>query len=155
MNEMTEKYFKKEFSYMFDDESKMEPFTLFGFETHEGWNSLLFNLFNIIAILDIKKNVRVRQVKTKLASLRFYIDWIGEDKSDQTREKIYEIIDIFETISEKTCEECGEPGSRRSINHWLWTLCDDCYLARIYSISAKKEEEEKLLVSGVLQPEDI
>ena len=182
---MNEEYFKKTFAYMFEDSSGQEPVTLFGFETHRGWDNLLFNLFNIIDIMDTGKNIRVRQVKTKLAGLRFYIEWVGPERKptlhdryvdlvkflpwrikrwlnypskkwDPDHKAIFDLIDLFESLSTRVCEDCGAPGKETSINGWLWVLCDKCLNER-ESMDALAEvmRNEKLLGSGHFQPEDV
>lgn len=151
MNKETSDYLKKEFAYMFVDKTGQEPFTLFGFETHNGWNNLLFNLFVIINLLDTNKEIRVRQVKTKLGGLRFYIEWTGTI-NDKVYYNILDIIDLFENASYHICEECGKIGKEGNINNWLWTLCDECLNITLAEI---KEKKETLLVSGHLQSEDI
>jgi hypothetical protein len=39
-------------------------------------------------------------------------------------------IEEFETASETTCEECGEPGKLRG-KGWYYTACDNCHEHRL------------------------
>ena len=55
------------------------------------------------------------QVKEKFGSLRFY--YVGGDKV------IDGMVDLAETLSSVTCEECGSPGVLR-LGGWLRVLCD-------------------------------
>lgn len=69
---------------------------------------------------------RVLQVKEKFSGLRYYMS--GETK------QMTEWISKAEAKSYKTCERCGQPGSRRS-GGWILTLCDEC--------DRKRKEESK------------
>ena len=57
----------------------------------------------------------VKQIKEKFGTLRAYID--GGDNT------IAEIIHFAETMSNTTCEECGNIGTTRT-GSWMKTLCD-------------------------------
>lgn len=187
---MNEEYFKKEFAYMFERPAQWANYA-FELETPDGWNYLLFNLFTIIAILDKDKHVRLEQVKSKFAGLRFYFEWTGPDRKptlhdryvdlihklpwslrkflgspskkwDPTHEQIYDIVSLFEQVSYKICETCGEPG-RTHDGPWVYTACEACHEKSQKAIQEKKEwaalekaiENERLLGSGHLQPEDV
>ena len=58
------------------------------------------------------------QVKEKFGGLRFYMTCETDE--------IYELIEKAEALSCKTCEVCGEDGTRRPTS-WIKTLCDDCF----------------------------
>lgn len=182
---MTEEYFKKEFAYMFQVD-KREPISLFGFETSDGWNNLLFNLFCIVSIIDKDKCVRVVQVKEKFGGLRFYFEWVGQPrkktlhdryvdlanklpqrirkllgypyrKMDKTYSQIYDIVSLFESVSYRVCEQCGEPATKRNRSKgWISTFCDKCW-DELESAKALRDatRNEQLLCSGHLQPEDL
>jgi hypothetical protein len=55
------------------------------------------------------------QVKEKFGGLRFYFTG-GDDK-------IYGMARMAESMSYRTCEECGNPGKSNS-DGWISTLCD-------------------------------
>lgn len=79
-----------------------------------GWAKLINNLY------DAKpKWVRVIQVKEKYAGLRFYTnsspDWFED------------LVSYYSMLSEKTCEQCGEPGKVRGDLGWILTLCTKHY----------------------------
>jgi hypothetical protein len=57
----------------------------------------------------------VMQVKEKFGTLRFYAD--GGDTTT------YCMINMAESMSSCTCEQCGSPGILRS-SRWARTLCD-------------------------------
>jgi hypothetical protein len=57
------------------------------------------------------------QVKEKFGGLRFYVS--GTD------DYIRGAIDVAESMSLRTCEDCGAPGRPRS-GGWIRTLCDSC-----------------------------
>lgn len=43
-----------------------------------------------------------------------------------TVEKIEDVIRKAEGLSYKTCESCGNPGTRRTESYWIRTSCDNC-----------------------------
>jgi len=95
----------------------------FGFECGDGW-------FDIIKRLSEKLNplgVVAAQVKEKYGTLRFYIT-MGTDEA-------FDLIDAAEEETERTCEECGKPGTLRG-KGWIRTECDEC--------AYKREHHEKL-----------
>lgn len=94
-----------------------------GFEHGDGWYNLIDRLCaNIQSHIDWTENnggavpqVVAEQVKEKFGTLRFY--YRGGD------EYVRGLVDLAESMSGVTCEECGAPGKRRS-GGWLRTLCD-------------------------------
>lgn len=63
----------------------------------------------------------ILQVKEKFGGLRFYAD------NRNTKSSNY--IHFAETLSLRTCEECGAPGEPRNTG-WVKTLCQRHHLAR-------------------------
>lgn len=66
------------------------------------------------------------QVKEKFGGLRFYVQ--------AATDKHYNFISFAESMSYKTCEECGAPGKRYT-DGWHRTLCD------IHAAMDGREEE--------------
>jgi hypothetical protein len=66
------------------------------------------------------------QVKEKFGGLRFYVQ--------AATDKHYQYISFAESMSYRTCEECGAPGKTYT-DGWHTTLCD------IHAAMAGKEEE--------------
>lgn len=100
----------------------------YGFECGDGWFEIIFN-FSIEAEAKVKEmkeegaeEIRlplVLQVKEKLGGLRIY--------TDKSCETINALIDSAQKNAARTCELCGNSGSRReSESGWLMTLCDEC-----------------------------
>lgn len=115
-----------------------------GFCIGEGWYNLINTLFGMIThyvtqhnedvayrkqqladgkaesypedLLKEIKMPRIRQIKEKFGSLRFYID--SGDK------RINHWIEFAEALSGRTCEECGAPGEMRNSTGWIHCLCD-------------------------------
>lgn len=58
------------------------------------------------------------QVKEKFGGLRFY--YTGGD------DEIRGMVRLAESLSFKTCEDCGAPGELRKTRHWWRTLCGPC-----------------------------
>ncbi|MBA3857952.1 MAG: hypothetical protein C0507_13695 [Cyanobacteria bacterium PR.3.49] len=63
-----------------------------------------------------RKKFRVKQVKEKFGTLRFYMG-VAHDA-------IRAAIDRAEQESAQTCEDCGKPGKVRS-GGWISVLCDE------------------------------
>lgn len=88
-------------------------------ECREGW----YNIIQVLceALEDQSKRFgapvpRVRQVKEKFGTLRFYVD----QSSAAQDALIYMAVEL----SGCTCEVCGRPGQRRATG-WTKTLCDE------------------------------
>ena len=65
--------------------------------------------------------VLIDQIKEKFGTLRFY--YLGGD------DVIGGMVRMGESMSEVTCEECGNVGKRRS-GSWIKTLCDQHHVKR-------------------------
>ena len=90
----------------------------FGIECGDGW----YQLINLLcAKIQSQVNwskcdqVTAAQVKEKFGELRFYHD--GGD------EYVRGLISMAESMSEVTCEVCGERGELRH-RRWIKSLCD-------------------------------
>jgi hypothetical protein len=70
---------------------------------------------NTTSIRPAVKQVVAVQVKEKFGGLRFYYDG-GDDY-------IRGLSSMAESMSIRTCEECGSPGQQRN-GGWVRTLCD-------------------------------
>jgi len=99
---------------------------------------------DIFSCLSFEKSYpKASQVKEKYGSLRFYMT--------TSTDKMETLINDAETLSYKTCESCGEPGSGCHRGSWIKTLCVDCANRLEYSQRTKlessplTEEEIKLL----------
>lgn len=70
-----------------------------------------------------KADVRAVQVKEKFGGLRFYIKGAPTDIHD----KVQGAIRMAESMSFRTCEECGTTENVEVRDDgWIETLCDDC-----------------------------
>jgi len=87
-----------------------------GFDCGDGWESLIRDLSEKITKVD--PDCVAAQVKEKFGGLRFY--------TNGNTEESYKAICEAETLSEKTCEICGKPGSIR-VGGWLRCLCEECH----------------------------
>jgi hypothetical protein len=67
---------------------------------------------------ELVQQVVASQVKEKYGMLRFYYDG-GDDR-------ITGMVDLAESMSSVTCEQCGAPGKVR-IGGWVQTLCETHY----------------------------
>lgn len=74
---------------------------------------------------------RIVQIKEKYGTLRWY------DNGCPSGSKIYDIIDKYEELSEKTCIECGKPAKWLSTG-WISPFCDDCKNLDITYIEIKE-----------------
>jgi hypothetical protein len=125
--ELEDKIFN-EFPHLFRYEGDLRNSLMsFGFECGDGWFDIIYELAKKINIEweklneEDQKTCYVQQVKEKFASLRWY----------QTLETkaMTKAIQQAEHKSEKTCEDCGNPGSTKGTG-WFFTLCDVCNDAR-------------------------
>jgi len=113
-----------------------------------GWYDLIDRLCSDIEEVagpDISR-VRIRQVKEKFGTLRFYwaldgagdthIDLISErgvqplvdqvqEPDGELRKRIRELLDACEGASAETCERCGKPGRLGSDGGWWRTRCPE------------------------------
>lgn len=95
--------------------------------TGPGWHPLLKDLIDAIGYslqtvpMEVRGGMYVVQIKEKFGTLRFYMA--------QSTGEIDGAIMLAETISARTCEECGKPGALRN-GPWLKTLCNQHELQR-------------------------
>lgn len=131
-NKLCEKYPK---IFKLRNSSMRETAMCWGFEHGDGWYSIID-----AACSNIQNHVKWKrktepyasmtdeefdeihqpvaaQVKEKFGGLRFYVDCADE----YTRG----VIDMAESMSYRTCEDCGAPGVKRA-SPWIRTLCDTC-----------------------------
>ena len=66
------------------------------------------------------------QVKEKFGSLCFYT-YGGDDYIDG-------LVSMAESISERTCTECGEKSKPRQGRGWIYTLCENCRNKKLESV---------------------
>jgi len=76
------------------------------------------------------------QVKEKFGGLRFYVQ--------AATDKHYDYISFAESISYRTCEQCGAPGKRYT-DGWHTTLCD-IHAAMLGREDEPNEEDEEDVV---------
>lgn len=104
-----------------DRHNKQAPFC-WGFECGDGWEPLIRELSQEVEAIIVampekeRKKFRVKQVKEKFGTLRFYMG-IAHDG-------IRAAIDRAEQKSAQTCQTCGKPGKVRS-GGWISVLCDE------------------------------
>lgn len=143
----------------------------YGFEVGDGWYQLLFDLCTRIEEIykeyDQPVTIKVAQVKSKFAQLRFYydlpgkevgiqaFDFIGsgsiriypEGETDSLENKIAECVRAAEVKSKSICEQCGSENgelcNEPPVFIWITTLCPDCKEARVALYNMKQEERER------------
>ena len=118
MRDEFEAYLFNKYGDMFPEEERR-----WGISCGDGWFRLIDRLCSQIKWQvewhkkqgkDIKPVV-VMQVKEKFGGLRFYYQGGNE--------YIRGLVDMAESMSETTCEECGDVGHKRG-SGWIKTLCD-------------------------------
>lgn len=103
--------------------SMQETAMCWGFACGDGWYNIIDALCNQIqSYIDNNPHKNVpqvvaSQVKEKFGALRFYIDG-GDDY-------IHGLIDFAETMSECTCDQCGQPGTLDTLHGWWRTRCEE------------------------------
>lgn len=96
-------------------------------ELNQGWIKLVACLCqSIIVILESDPNARfrVKQIKEKFGSLRFYYELKGA--TDNTAHQIRTLVNSAERESEEACVVCGSFGRLCQRDGWLVTLCNRC-----------------------------
>ena len=95
-----------------------------GIQCGDGWYDIIDHLCCAIKeyTYDSDEELTVGEVKEKFGHLRFYLS-----KEDAV---IHGMILLAEYISGRTCEVCGNRGTRRN-GSWLVTLCDEHHQAQL------------------------
>ena len=130
-NELCEKYPK---IFKMRNASMQETAMCWGFPG-DGWFNIIDSACKIIQHhVDWKRKVEpfasmtdeefdeihqpvAAQVKEKFGGLRFYVDNADDYTSG--------VIALAESMSYRTCEDCGAPGKQTG-RGWIRTLCDAC-----------------------------
>ena len=94
-------------------------------ECSDGWyvliDRLCSHLEHMIKFTSSEEEVRnlmhATQIKSKFGTLCFYMN--------NSTPAMNSVLDLAESLSGSICEECGNQGSSRFINQWVYTLCDD------------------------------
>jgi hypothetical protein len=126
MNEQLDKQLVEKYPKIFRNRyaPMNETAMCWGFSHGDGWFNIIDTLCsNIQHHLDwvnrdgekVHQVVAV-QVKEKFGTLRFYYSG-GDDE-------ISGMVRMAESMSARTCEECGNPGKVRD-GGWISTLCDE------------------------------
>ena len=138
-------------------ESETNTYRRWGCECGSGWYSLIHDLCEAItekyAAYGKTVDIVVLQVKQKFAGLRFYYAFEGapcpipaldslsdgtglrlnpdetdDEKTQNLRNEIADIVRTYEERSTTVCERCGCDGQRRKVTpYYILTLCDVCY----------------------------
>lgn len=67
---------------------------------------------------ELKSKWNIVEAREKYGGLR--IDTVYD-----MPKKLYDITDSYEDISIHTCQECGRPCRQRTVEDWIYTLCDE------------------------------
>lgn len=117
-------------------QEKLKPYfaesrEFIGYYPPDGWAHIIEQCHDELVELD--PNYRIVQVKEKFGGLRFYFNHGKEiafdavsEQAKETWDKINKIVDKYEALSYKVCENCGKPGEERNLR-WVKTLCDKHY----------------------------
>ena len=143
MKEELDNKLVKAFPLLYGDRSAPMQSTAmcWGFACSNGWFDIIWDLSSKLEPLiqkfidenqDTEHYPKASQVKEKFGGLRFYMT-CGTDE-------IFDLIEKAETLSNKTCEECGKPAEERD-GGWIYTLCNNCH-ENCDKIRAKRWEEE-------------
>jgi hypothetical protein len=88
-----------------------------GFDCGNGWEPFVRKALQRLA--DLGPEIRVTQVKQKLAGLTIYFDCPKELET-----QCHEIVREADLEAARTCEECGKPGLLRK-GGWEEILCEE------------------------------
>jgi hypothetical protein len=98
-----------------------------GFACGDGWFDIIYELSVKLDTLFKKHNLNGEdypacvQVKEKFGDLRFYMEGIPRELSNEA----YQYIQEAEQKTGKTCETCGKKGKVISIGGWYQCLCEE------------------------------
>ena len=114
--------------------NKYETCMFWGCSCFDGWYDILDNLFSELSKYDY---LLLAQVKEKFGTLRVDL----ENTREEDLEDVSDMINNAETLSEKTCEFCGNEGRLISTDWWR-TICDVCEEKRQYRFEHLKQNFE-------------
>lgn len=110
---------------LFYGKSTERDWTCFGCECGDGWHKIIDAACSqidwYIKTFDPESSFRWSQIKQKFGGLRLYYDGHGKPGDDF----VSGVVRLAESISYKTCEQCGGNGTP-SGKFWIETLCEDC-----------------------------
>ncbi len=113
------------------DLSIQESCMPWGFDVEDGWFDLINNLCQFLQFHTDHNDypqAEATQVKSKYGSLCFSATYHGGDRSF---DYLQGAIDLAENLSQYLCEECGNPGSNKTVGNnpygWVYTMCDPCW----------------------------
>jgi hypothetical protein len=92
----------------------------FDFSIGDGWMPLVEQLTK--DLLAIYPELRVKQVKEKFGSLRYYIEGVPEEQ----HRPLHDLINTAERASTRICELCSEQGKTLDLDGQYVTLCPKC-----------------------------
>jgi len=126
------KYTKEQILNDFPRLFKNKNSCIYGLETNDGWNDLIYNVSSLIEdAIEYRMNLQEEgksecyaiQIKSKFGGLRFYVSF--DDPY------VNGIIALAEKLSYSMCEFCGQKASLVEIKKWYWTLCTEHYMKEL------------------------
>lgn len=108
-------------------------YNAFGIETGDGWYKLLYDMCKemaeVIETAGKPVHIVVDQIKEKYGTLGFYYHLEGVDPGRKDLyQRISDIVQKYEDMSQEVCEICGCKGTLRTNLAWIQTLCDTHFL---------------------------
>lgn len=102
---------------------KAQKFT-WGWQCGAGWEGILTKFLETMEQeCPDGKGFRIRQVKEKLGTLRFYYQL--EDVEQDAANRIHEAETLLDARSLHTCETCGKRGRMRNADGYIFVACDE------------------------------
>lgn len=102
---------------------KNQRFT-WGWECGAGWENILSDFLTVVdRECPDGKGFRIRQVKEKLGTLRFYYQL--EDVGKDAARRIRDAETLLDARSLHTCETCGKRGRMRNAGGYIFVACDE------------------------------
>ena len=101
------------------------------FSCGDGWQVIVVDLCERLDALDLPE-LKIVQIKQKFGGLRVYARG-GTDESSA-------LTQAAEMAAWATCEDCGAPGKRSSVQGWFGALCDECRRKRDPDDRPQKQE---------------
>jgi len=94
----------------------------FGIDTGDGWLQLIDQLSQELEST-AKQVVWYAQIKEKFGTLRVYLNYAASVSNEKMQE-VDAILDKYQELSSRVCEQCGKPG-KLVRKGWWTTACVD------------------------------
>lgn len=104
-----------------------------GWDGPDGWNAVLYWVLCAIEYhtQNYKVDFRPEQYKEKFGTATLYwhlanTDHLTTDRLEGLHKLVEDLVRFLVRMASQTCQACGEYGTKRSINSWVYVMCESC-----------------------------